>query len=150
MYQWVPCCFLALGAGLFLPGARDAYAQTPGAAPTGPSRDALAPSAADLSESRDISSVWIQRRFESFRKDFSADFGIARPLRRAEVIEHLGTEVAARWGETGWYDWLRRGIAVYARFQAMTETERNGFDMQVDTDDLTEGKVGLRVSRLLD
>lgn len=148
--QWLPCCFLALGAGLLLPGAKEACAQDREGSPSGPTRAAVAPSVADLAEGRDVSSVWIRHRIERFQNDFSADFGVSRPLPRGEVMDHLTSEVATRWGDTRWYDWVRHGVALYARFQAMTQAERKGFDMEVDTDDLTEGKVGLRVSRLLD
>lgn len=148
VYQLVPCCLLALLGGLFLSGPRDAHAQT--GVSTGPHRAALAPTAASLAGKASFSSVWMQSRFDAFQVEFSDDFGVARPLEKGEAVDHLQSEVALRWGDTRWFEWVRRCLVLYARVQSLTETERSGFDMDVETDDLVAGKVGVRVSRALE
>lgn len=136
--------------GFFLPGLEEACAQTKQDVPKGPTRASMNVGAAHLALDANVSPRWIQYRFDTFQDEFSDDFGITGPLKRGEVVDHLQGEIAAKWGETGWYAWLRRGMALYARFQALTETERSGFDMEVETDDLSQGKVGLRVTRALE
>ena len=56
----------------------------------------------------------------------------------------------ARWGDATVYQWIERGLALYARVQATTQLRRKGFDMEVEMDDVAEGKVGLRVQRSLE
>ncbi|MDX1660800.1 MAG: hypothetical protein R3326_03325 [Gemmatimonadota bacterium] len=148
--RFLPCCLIALVAGFFAPGLEKACAQTRDAVAPGPTRASLTPGVMSMAAEGGVSSMWIRHRYDAFEDDFSEHFGLARPLEKGEVVAHLSEEVAARWGETRWYDWVKRGLAMYARFQAMTETEHRGFDMEFETDDLPEGKVGVRVTRALE
>lgn len=148
--RFLPCCALAVLLGFFMPGLESACAQMREDAPDGPTRASLKVGAARMVLDADVSPVWIRHRYAVFQDEFAADFGISRPLNRGDVVGHLEDEIVARWGQTGWYDWVHRGLAAYARFQALTQTERNGFDMEVDTNDLSDGKLGVRVTRALE
>lgn len=148
--RFLPCCALAVLLGFFAPGLESACAQMQEDAPAGPTRASLKLSPARMILDADVSPLWIRYRFGVFQDEFADDFGVSRPLEKAEVIGHLENEIAARWVQARWYDWIHRGLAAYARFQALTETERKGFDMEVNTDDLSNGKLGVRVTRALE
>ena len=66
------------------------------------------------------------------------------------MLEELHARLNARWGDANLYQWIERGLAIYARVQASTQFEKRGFNMKMDVDDVAEGKFGVRVSRSLD
>lgn len=149
--RWLPCCLVALVVGLFHPAVKEVCAQGDEASPApGPSRASLNASAASLATDPPPSPIWIQGRFDAFQDDFSSDFGVAAMIDPGAPLETFGDRMTARWGDERWFEWVRRGLALYARFQSWTETERRGFDMEVEMDDLPEGKVGVRVNRALE
>lgn len=145
----VSCCLITLAAGLLPSGVRGLHAQEAESTAPGPARAQLHASAATFALDPPPSPVWILGRFHAFQSDFSSDFGVG-PLDRGDAVENLSGEIAARWGDTRWYDWVRRGIALYARVESWTETRHRGFDMEVEMDDLPEGKLGVRVNRALE
>ena len=91
-------------------------------------------------------------RYNQFERDFGVDFGVRGLLddRDGDVLEDLRARLDARWGDATVYQWLERGLALYARVQASTQMRRKGFDMEVEMDDVAEGKLGLRVQRSLE
>lgn len=91
-------------------------------------------------------------RYNQFERDFGVDFGVRGLLddRDGDVIEDLRARLDARWGDATVYQWIERGLALYARVQASTQLRRKGFDMEVEMDDVAEGKLGLRVQRSLE
>lgn len=94
----------------------------------------------------------ILSRYNEFERDFGVDFGVRGLLddRDGDVLDDLRTRLDARWGDATVYQWIERGLALYARVQASTQLRRKGFDMEVEMDDVAEGKVGLRVQRSLE
>ena len=96
--------------------------------------------------------VSIPTRYDQFQREFDGDFGV-RGLtndRDGDVIGDLRARLDARWGDATLYQWIERGLAIYARVQASTQIRRRGFDMEVDVDDVSEGKLGVRVQRALE
>ena len=117
----------------------------------GPTRmEARAATASDLH----LPSVQIPilTRYNEFERDFGVDFGVRGLLddREGDVLEDLRARLDARWGDATMYQWIERGLALYARVQASTQLRRKGFDMEVEMDDVAEGKLGLRVQRSLE
>jgi hypothetical protein len=117
----------------------------------GPTRaEARAATAGDLA----LPSVRIPilSRYHEFERDFGVDFGVRGLVddRDGDVLDDLRARLDARWGDATVYQWIERGLALYARVQASTQLRRKGFDMEVEMDDVAEGKVGLRVQRSLD
>lgn len=94
----------------------------------------------------------LQTRYNQFEHDFGVDFGVRGLLddREGDVLEDLRARLDARWGDATVYQWIERGLALYARVQASTQLRRKGFDMEVEMDDVAEGKLGLRVQRSLE
>lgn len=143
---------LAAVATLAWAGVATAQTAPQGEAFTGPTKQALSATARSLLV-RDIPPPpHVLPRYIAFERRFDADFGVAgtRPLQRGEILQHVEGEIAARWGETQFYRWLRRGVALYAQFDAWTEMERRGFDVEVEVDDVGQGKLGLKVARTLE
>ena len=96
--------------------------------------------------------VSILTRYNKFERDFGDDFGV-RGLARdqhGDVLDELRTRLDARWGDASLYQWIERGLAIYARVQASTQIRRKGFDMEVEMDDMADGKFGVRVQRALE
>jgi len=94
----------------------------------------------------------ILSRYDEFEREFGVDFGV-RGLTRdrdGDVLGELHARLDARWGDATLYQWIERGLAVYARVQASTQVRRKGFDMEVEVDDMAEGKLGVRVQRALE
>jgi hypothetical protein len=94
----------------------------------------------------------IVSRYNEFEREFGVDFGV-RGLSRdrdGDVLGDLRARLDARWGDATLYQWIERGLAVYARVQASTQVRRKGFDMEVEVDDMAEGKLGVRVQRALE
>ena len=96
--------------------------------------------------------VSILSRYHQFQRDFDGDFGVEGLTRDHEddVLDGLRARLEARWGEATMYQWIERGLAIYARVQASTQLRRKGFDMEVDMDDMSDGKLGVRVQRSLE
>ena len=96
--------------------------------------------------------ISILSRYHKFERDFGDDFGVAGLVRDQEgdVLEELHARLNARWGDANLYQWIERGLAMYARVQASTQIRRKGFDMEVEMDDVAEGKFGVRVQRALE
>lgn len=94
----------------------------------------------------------ILTRYSEFEHDFGVDFGVRGLVddREGDVLEDLRARLDARWGDATMYQWIERGLALYARVQASTQLRRKGFDMEVEMDDVAEGKLGLRVQRSLE
>lgn len=117
----------------------------------GPTRaEARAATAGDLM--RPSLQVSILSRYHQFQRDFDGDFGVEGLTRDQDdhVLDDLRARLEARWGDATMYQWIERGLAIYARVQASTQLRRKGFDMEVDMDDMSDGKLGVRVQRSLD
>lgn len=100
----------------------------------------------------EVPSVWL--RSSAYERDFARAFGF--PVGAVSLADSqtfwadLERWLDSRWGESTVFDWVERGLVLYARFQASTRFENRGFDMDLDMDDVAEGKFGVRVSRALD
>jgi len=96
--------------------------------------------------------ISILSRYHEFQQDFDGDFGVEGLTNDLEgdVLEDLRSRLDARWGHASVYQWIERGLAFYARVQASTQVRRKGFDMEVDVDDVSDGKLGVRVQRALE
>jgi hypothetical protein len=96
--------------------------------------------------------ISVLTRYNKFERDFGTDFGVAGLARdqQGDVLEELHARLDARWGDATMYQWIQRGLAIYARVQASTQIRRKGFDMEVEMDDVAEGKFGVRVQRALE
>jgi hypothetical protein len=117
----------------------------------GPTRqEALAATAGNLL--RPSASISILSRYDEFERDLYGDFGVqglARD-RDGDVLTELRERLDARWGDATVYQWIERGLALYARVQASTQIRKKGFDMDLEMDDVAEGKLGVRVQRSLE
>jgi hypothetical protein len=93
-------------------------------------------------------------RYAAYQRDFAKSFGY--PVLGLAVTDgenfwrDLERWLDTRWGDSSVTDWVERGLLLYARVQASTQFERRGFNMEMDVDDVAEGKFGVRVSRSLD
>lgn len=96
--------------------------------------------------------VSILSRYHEFQRDFDGDFGVEGLTndQEGDALADLRSRLDARWGNASVYQWIERGLAFYARVQASTQVRRKGFDMEVDVDDMPEGKLGVRVQRALE
>lgn len=136
--------------GLGQDGATSLLGWRPEAGP-GPTRSEAAASTAERLLHPSIP-VSIVSRYSEFEREFDGDFGV-RGLTRDrddDVLEDIRQRLDARWGDATMYQWIERGLALYARFQASTQIRRKGFDMGVEMDDVAEGKLGVRVQRSLE
>ncbi|CAN5180363.1 hypothetical protein BH18GEM1_BH18GEM1_13210 [soil metagenome] len=152
---------LLLLAVLTLGGSLDASladAQQPGSCVSipalrpGPTREARAVTARTLS--RELPAAPILPRYSAFERTFAADFGfpMAGPEgleEREDLLQELRTWAVSRWGETTFYSWVERALVAYAQIEASTRFEKKGFNMDVEVNDMAEGKLGVRVSREL-
>ncbi|HEY7472106.1 MAG TPA: hypothetical protein VIE68_07150 [Gemmatimonadota bacterium] len=101
---------------------------------------------------RPSATISILSRYHQFERDLYGDFGVeglARD-RDGDVLTELRQRLDTRWGDATVYQWIERGLALYARVQASTQIRRKGFDMDLEVDDVTEGKLGVRVQRSLE
>lgn len=117
----------------------------------GPTRqEARAASAGNLP--RPSIQIPILTRYNEFERDFGVDFGVRGLIRDrdGDVLAELRARLDARWGDATMYQWIERGLALYARVQASTQIRRKGFDMGVEMEDVGEGKLGVRVQRALE
>lgn len=98
------------------------------------------------------SEISVLPRYLAFQRDFARDFGVdpALALRDGDAGEDLWARFSSRWGDTTFHRWVERALVVYAQFEASTRFEKKGFNMDVQVDDVPEGKLGLRVSRALE
>lgn len=143
---------LALGAG------REGLAQeTSVSSPSlrvGPTLEARAVTARSLLRDSAYNSPSVQIRYGAYERDFARAFGF--PLMTAtyadsqSFLEGLENWLNGRWGDSTVFGWVERGLLLYARIQANTRFENRGFNMDLDVEDVAEGKFGVRVSRSLD
>lgn len=136
--------------GLGQDGATSLLGWRPEAGP-GPTRSEAAASTAERLLHPSIP-VSIVSRYSEFEREFDGDFGVQGLTRDRDddVLDDLRQRLDARWGDATMYQWIERGLALYARFQASTQIRRKGFDMGVEMDDVAEGKLGVRVQRSLE
>lgn len=96
--------------------------------------------------------VSILSRYSEFQRDFDGDFGV-RGLGGdggEDVLRDLQAKLDERWGDAAVYRWIQGALALYARFQASTQFRQKGFDMEVEMEDVADGKLGVRVQRSLE
>lgn len=137
---------LALGMVLGLPGAVRAQAPADQLQP-GPTREALMATAVRMS-STEARVPQILPRYHDFERDFRTDFGPGQLSQDPDdFMNGIHQRLTTRFGDTPVYQWVQRGLVLYARVKAFTEMERNGFNMAVEMDDVAEGKLGVRVNR---
>ncbi|HUP19134.1 MAG TPA: hypothetical protein VM778_04175 [Gemmatimonadota bacterium] len=115
----------------------------------GPTRDALMATALRLS-SRDAAAPEILHRYQIYAQEFDAHFLPDGSTESEDFMASVDRRLATRYGDTSLYQWLQRGLVLYARFKAFTEVEHRGFNMQVEVEDVAEGKLGVRVDRALE
>ena len=137
-------------SGLGQEGATSLLRWKPQAGP-GPTRQEAAASTAGSLLHPSIPTSILPRYYE-FEREFDGDFGVHGLTRDrdGDVLDELRDRLDARWGDASMYQWIERGLALYARFQASTQIRRKGFDMGVEMDDVAEGKLGVRVQRSLE
>lgn len=144
---------LALGAG------REGIAQEPSVSSpslrVGPTLEARAVTAQSLLRDSAYDSPSVQLRYGAYERDFARAFGF--PLMAGGYAagsegfwSGLENWLNGRWGDSTVFGWVERGLLFYARFQANTRFENRGFNMDLDVEDVAEGKFGVRVSRSLD
>ena len=99
-----------------------------------------------------VGPISILSRYHEFERDFGGDFGVEGLAqdRDGDVLTELQERLDARWGDATLYQWIERGVALYARIQASTHIRKKGFDMDLEMEDVTEGKLGVRVHRALE
>ncbi|MGH7556514.1 MAG: hypothetical protein ACREMD_01775 [Gemmatimonadota bacterium] len=138
-------------------GWDDGLAQDSSAAPSlrvGPTLEARAVTARSHLLGFGFESPSVQLRYDAYERDFARAFGF--PLVGATYADSgsfwngLEQWLNTRWGDTTVFGWVERGLLFYSRFQASTQFERRGFNMDLDMEDVAEGKFGVRVSRSLD
>lgn len=152
-----PCCIVALILGTLgiLPGLREACAQTPPVdetQPLGPIRQPSLATALTLSTVEPAPSFEVLSRYRDFATRFEANFGRSGQARdgTADPLAFLHNSLLARYGGVALHEWVQRGLFLYTRFKGYTELEHRGFAMEVDVDDMSEGKLGVRVNRALE
>ena len=127
-------------------------AETVGPTPSrqGPTREARAATAHGYLEDTPASPR-LMPRYLAFQRDFAHDFGVGGTALSSGVdpLLALQARLEQRWGGSTVYEWLERGLALYARFQASTRMEKKGFDIKVQTGDVADGKLGVHMSRPL-
>ena len=120
----------------------------------GPTLEARAVTARSLLHDAGPAPPSVFLRYGAFQRDFARSFGY--PVLGLAVSDSgnfwsgLERWLDARWGDSTVTDWVERGLLLYARVQASTQFERRGFNMEMDVEDVAEGKFGVRVSRSLD
>lgn len=120
----------------------------------GPTMEARAVTARLLVDDTPPGSPSVFLRYGAFHRDFARSFGY--PVLELAVTDSenfwsgLERWLDARWGDSTLTDWVERGLLLYARVQASTQFERRGFNMEMDVEDVAEGKFGVRVSRSFD
>ncbi|MDX1622450.1 MAG: hypothetical protein R3199_00505 [Gemmatimonadota bacterium] len=151
-----PCCVLGTLLGLLLgaPALQKAYAQTASSGLAGPTRDATTATVRTMMEGSHPGPASVQDRFDAFSREFARDFGVVEGLgvmgRDANFVERVRRTLERKIGDTRVYGWLETSLLLYARMRAYTELERKGFDVEVEMDDMAEGKLGVRVARSLE
>lgn len=151
-----PLC-IALAAvplGLAVPAASGQEAQSrpsvPALRPPGPTREARAATARWFPSTAPLPAPQVLPGYIAFQRDFDAEFGLPIAGRGDDFMNEVEKWLAVQWGDTSFYTWVERALIVYAQVQASTSFERKGFNMGVDVDDVTQGKLGVRVSRVLE
>ena len=151
-----PGLALCTVAVLVLGGWDDGVAQQPDPAPAvgnGPTLEARAVTASSLlAPARESPSV--QVRYNAYEREFARVFGypVLGPVAAADSQNFwsgLEQWLNARWGDSTVLGWVERSLVLYARIQASTQFEKRGFNMDLDVEDVAEGKFGVRVSRAL-
>jgi len=109
---------------------------------------------ADATET--VSGPGVHFQHETFAREFARDFGFQYASSHANeeddihLLERLHRRLETKWGDTTVYGWVERCIALYAHFEALTSGDHAGFDMNLEVDDLSRGRVGLQMSRSLE
>lgn len=151
-----PCCVLGTLLGLLLaaPALQKAYAQTAFSGLVGPTRDATTATVRTMMDGSHPGSASVQERYDAFSREFARDFGVVGNLglvvRDASFVERVRGTLERNIGDTRVYGWLETSLLLYARMKAYTELERKGFDVEMEMDDMAEGKLGVRVARSLE
>ncbi len=148
------CAVAVLATGAWRDGlAQDAARATP-ALRAGPTVEARAVTARSLLLDPAFDPPSVQLRYGAYERDFARAFGF--PVLAAAYADSEGfwsgfeRWLGTRWGDTTVFGWVERGLVLYARIQASTRFENRGFNMDLDMEDVAEGKFGVRVSRSLD
>lgn len=159
-FPHAPLCIAlaAVSLGLGVPAASSQESQprpsVPALRPPGPTREARAATAQSFALKAPLPAPQILPRYIAFQREFDADFGLPvagrGALQEDDFMNEMEKWLAGRWGDTSFYTWVERALIVYAQVQASTSFERKGFNMGVDVDDVTQGKLGVRVSRALE
>lgn len=146
-----PCGVALLALGTLISWTGAGLAQSPAEeAALGPTRDALMATAVRMS-STEARVPEILPRYHDFEVAFRTDFGPGRLSQDPDdFMNGVHERLTTRFGDTPVYQWVQRGLVLYARVKAFTEMERNGFNMAVEMDDVAEGKLGVRVNRALE
>lgn len=98
----------------------------------------------------------VRFQHDSFARELARDFGFryasfhAGEEDEVNLLEQLHRRLETKWGDTTVYGWVERCIALYAQFEAMTSGDHAGFDMGLEVDDLSRGRVGLQMSRVIE
>ncbi|MGH7543590.1 MAG: hypothetical protein ACREK7_06575 [Gemmatimonadota bacterium] len=133
-----------------------AQQNAPGRTPSlaGPTLEARAVTALSLLDDPGPGPPSVFLRYDAYEREFARSFGY--PVLGLAVTDSedfwrgLERWLDTRWGDSTVTDWVERGLLLYARVQASTQFEKRGFNMEMDVDDVAEGKFGVRVSRSLD
>jgi hypothetical protein len=148
-WAWIAIAGLAASTLALAPPVR-AQSETLGPPPSagGPTREAQTATARAYLDTEPASPHFMPR-YLAFQRDFAHDFGVLGPrvTDRVDALLGLKARLEQRWGDTALYEWLERGLAIYAQIQASTRTEGRGFDVRMETDDVAQGKLGVRMSR---
>ena len=142
---------LSLGLAAALQAQAEPDPLGPTTSNEGPTRDAQVSTARTAAlEARNATPKFMPR-YVAFEEDFERDFGVLGPRISDRIDGALAfkARIEERWGDTGLYQWLERGIAAYSWLQATTRTEKRGFTIGVDTNRVAQGRVGIHMSRPL-
>ena len=140
---------LGLAAGLYAQSQPDPLGPTTSS--EGPTRDAQVSTARTADLEAQKATPRLMPGYVAFQQDFARDFGVLGPRvsDRIDGAFAFKARIEERWGDTGLYQWLERGIAAYSWLQATTQTEKKGFTIGVDTGRVSQGRVGIHMSRPL-
>jgi hypothetical protein len=123
----------------------------PATSNAGPTRDAERSTAIEAIEESQNATPRLMLRYEAFQADLARDFGVLGPRvsDRIDAALAFKARIEEKWGDHSVYQWLERGLAAYSWFRANTQTERQGFNIGVDTGRVAQGRLGIQMSRPL-
>lgn len=118
----------------------------------GPTLDARAVTVHGLAMER-APELEILIRHAAFERELAAAFGF--PMASGSgvsggIMHDMRLWMTEQWSDSRFENWAQSALLTYARLQSSTQFERSGFQMGVDVDDVTQGKLGIRVSRPLE